>query len=259
MKKRVLFLCTENAARSQMAEVLLRQQAGDCFEVFSAGTAPSEVDPRTLDALRIYGGESEGLRAKSVEAFTDQYFDYVITLCDKAHEECASWPDYGVMMNWDFADPRQSASDRAFSSTLHQINERIRLFVLVNSKSGGLSDQTLAPHDFYKALGDELRLKSLLLIEQSGELCVCELMQAMDESQPKVSRHLAQLRKSGVLADRRQGQWVYYSLHPALPAWMRQVLADTGAANAGYLAQARRRLQGAERPNLADKVCNAEG
>lgn len=71
---------------------------------------------------------------------------------------------------------------------------------------------------FFKALADDTRPRCLLLITQSTELCVCELMEALNETQPKISRHLAQLRKRGLLSDRRQGQWVlFYKLHPDPP------------------------------------------
>ncbi|MDX1677233.1 metalloregulator ArsR/SmtB family transcription factor, partial [Arsukibacterium sp.] len=85
----------------------------------------------------------------------------------------------------------------------------------------------LNPLLFYKALADDTRLKSLLLITEQQELCVCELMTALEQSQPKISRHLAQLRKANILQDRRSGQWVFYSLHPELPAWAHQVLQHT--------------------------------
>jgi ArsR family transcriptional regulator len=80
------------------------------------------------------------------------------------------------------------------------------------------------PNLFFKALADDTRLRCLLLVTQSTELCVCELMAALDETQPKISRHLAQLRKNGLLSDRRQGQWVFYKLHPDLPDWSKQIL-----------------------------------
>ncbi|RBP78572.1 ArsR family transcriptional regulator [Marinomonas rhizomae] len=80
---------------------------------------------------------------------------------------------------------------------------------------------------FYKALADDTRLRSLLLITQYQELCVCELTEALDETQSKISRHLAQLRKNGVLIDRKQGQWVFYQLHPELPNWAINVLQTT--------------------------------
>lgn len=85
----------------------------------------------------------------------------------------------------------------------------------------------MTPDLFYKALADDTRLRSLLLVTQYNELCVCELMAALNETQPKISRHLAQLRKSGVLCGRRQGQWVFYRLHPNLPDWAKNVLKTT--------------------------------
>lgn len=97
------------------------------------------------------------------------------------------------------------------------------------------------PLQFYKALADETRLRSLLLIQREGELCVCELMAALDEIQPKISRHLAQLRKTGLVLDRRQGQWVYYRINPDLPAWAQTALQQTAEANTDFI-----------KPNLAN-------
>ncbi|MCL1078536.1 ArsR family transcriptional regulator [Parashewanella spongiae] len=78
----------------------------------------------------------------------------------------------------------------------------------------------------FKALSDQTRLTCVLLIHQQQELCVCELMAALDESQPKVSRHLALLKKQKILLDRRQEQWVFYRLNPELPHWYRTMLSD---------------------------------
>jgi ArsR family transcriptional regulator, arsenate/arsenite/antimonite-responsive transcriptional repressor len=85
----------------------------------------------------------------------------------------------------------------------------------------------MTPDTFYKALADDTRLRCLLLITQYQELCVCELTEALNETQPKISRHLAQLRKNGILSDRRQGQWVFYQLHPELANWSKSVLQTT--------------------------------
>lgn len=93
----------------------------------------------------------------------------------------------------------------------------------------------LTPPEIFKCLADETRMRATLLIAREGELCVCELVCALDDSQPKISRHLAQLRTCGLLLDRRQGQWVYYRLNPDLPAWVRDVLQTTLQANAGWL------------------------
>src|SRR3546814_21129165 len=82
----------------------------------------------------------------------------------------------------------------------------------------------LTPTTVFKCLADDNRVRMMLLITREGELCVCELTCALNESQPKVSRHLAQLRTCGLLSDRRPGQWVYYRLPPNLPDWVLQVL-----------------------------------
>lgn len=229
----VLFLCTENAARSQMAEALLRHRAGDRFEVFSAGTRPTRVDPRTREALAAGGIDATGLEAKSVESLGGRHFDYVITLCQKASQECQAWPDHGVAVAWDFEDPAASPDPQAFHKTLQAIDKRVRLFIEVHSR--GSSGLSAAPDavTFFKALADDTRLLSLLLISQLGECCVCELVEALSQPQPTISRHLAQLRKVGLLLDQRRGQWVYYRLHPALPAWMTSVLATTREQDAG--------------------------
>lgn len=257
MKTRVLFLCSANSARSQMAEVLLRHFGGDRFEVFSAGTEPTEVDPRTIEALQGFGLEAEGLVSKSVESLGDQHFDYVISLCDKAHRECRCWPGSGVVMAWDFPDPRASTDPKAFVRTLQEISERVRLFVLVNSKEVNSTVKAVQPLEFYKALADETRLLSLLLIEQVGELCVCELMEALALPQPKISRHLSQLRKAGLLLDRRQGQWVFYRIHPLLHDWMRAVLHQTARHCPQLLRQPLARLQEMNsRPGEQGGICN---
>ena len=101
----------------------------------------------------------------------------------------------------------------------------------------------LTPTSLFKCLADETRARISLLIAREGELCVCELTVALDESQPKISRHLALLRSSGLLEDRRRGQWVYYRLHPHLPEWAVQMLALVLQANGPWLASTSERLE----------------
>jgi ArsR family transcriptional regulator len=96
------------------------------------------------------------------------------------------------------------------------------------------SKQIMEADQFFKALCDPTRLRMLVLLSREGELCVCELTHALDEIQPKISRHLAQLREITVVLDRRQGQWIYYRLNPDLPDWARTVLAATAE---GVMAQ----------------------
>lgn len=85
-------------------------------------------------------------------------------------------------------------------------------------------------NDVFKQLSDITRLRCLLLLQSEGELCVCELIHAIAESQPKISRHLAHLRKSGLVVGRKEGLWVHYRLNPALPEWVNAVLTETLAA-----------------------------
>lgn len=80
----------------------------------------------------------------------------------------------------------------------------------------------MLPHHFFKMLSDETRVRCLLMIAREGSMCVAELTCALNESQPKISRHLALLRASGVLVDKRQGQWVFYQIADDLPGWMRK-------------------------------------
>jgi ArsR family transcriptional regulator len=94
----------------------------------------------------------------------------------------------------------------------------------------------MSPITFYKCLSDDTRLQCLLLITLKTELCVCDLISALDVSQPKISRHLAELRKCGLLQDERRGKWVFYALNSTLPEWAVDVLQNTADNNPEYLA-----------------------
>jgi arsenate reductase len=104
-KKRVLIICTGNSARSQMAEGLLRNDAGDRFDVFSAGVNPSQVRPEAVAAMREIGIDISGQQSKSVDQFIGQDFDYVITVCDNARETCPVFPGRAVRVHQSFEDP----------------------------------------------------------------------------------------------------------------------------------------------------------
>jgi len=88
-------------------------------------------------------------------------------------------------------------------------------------------DMKLDATEVFKLFADSTRLRCLLLLQSQGELCVCELIYAIEESQPKISRHLAHLRNSGLVVDRKEGLWVHYRLNPDLPVWVEAVLAET--------------------------------
>jgi len=85
----------------------------------------------------------------------------------------------------------------------------------------------------FSALSNEVRLRCLTILQLEGELCVCELTHALDLSQPMMSRHLALLRSSGLVTDRRVGQWVYYQINPKLDGWVQQILEITAQENLG--------------------------
>jgi len=105
MKEQVLILCTGNSARSQMAEGLLRALAGDRFEVFSAGSKPSIVNPLAIAAIDERGIDIRAQRSKHLNEYLAQPFDYVITVCDNAAETCPLFPGPARRIHWSFPDP----------------------------------------------------------------------------------------------------------------------------------------------------------
>ncbi|MBY5992205.1 metalloregulator ArsR/SmtB family transcription factor [Ferrimonas balearica] len=113
----------------------------------------------------------------------------------------------------------------------------------------------IAPVTALKSLADDTRLSLMLLIQQQGELCVCELTTALDQNQPKISRHLARLRSDGLLIDTRQGQWVFYDLAP-LPPWLARTLTDIAEAQPELLAPHSARLEAmGDRPQRQAAMC----
>ena len=105
VRTRVLFLCTGNSARSQMAEALLGQLGGDAIEAASAGSHPKPLHPNAVRAMREHGIDISGRRAKHVDTFAGQRFGYVISLCDRVREVCPEFPGHPQMIHWSIADP----------------------------------------------------------------------------------------------------------------------------------------------------------
>lgn len=131
-KQRVLFLCTGNSARSQMAEGLLRHLAGDRFGVFSAGTRPASLNPNAVKVMSEIGIDIAGSRSKSVDEFAGQQFDYVFTVCDNAKESCPIFPGAGKRLHHSFEDPAAAPRDQQamiFRRVRDQIAERLREFI----------------------------------------------------------------------------------------------------------------------------------
>jgi arsenate reductase (thioredoxin) len=135
MKKQVLILCTGNSARSQMAEGLLRHDAGDRFDVESAGTKPSQVRPEAIAVMKEIGIDISSYRSKHVDEFTVQSFDYVLTVCDNASENCPIFPGHAVRLHHSFDDPaalQGSESERL--AIFRRVRDEIRKYFRVSSE-----------------------------------------------------------------------------------------------------------------------------
>lgn len=131
---RVLFLCTGNSARSQLAEAWLRQLGGPDFEVFSAGTQPKGIHPLTTAVLADAGIDSSGQSSKHLEQYLGERFDYIITVCDRARDACPVFPGDYQRIHWSFDDPASpeiadEARRRAFDRVSGEIKQRVQLFV----------------------------------------------------------------------------------------------------------------------------------
>ena len=130
-RERVLFLCTGNSARSQMAEGILRHAAGERFDVYSAGTNPSRVRPEAVAVMNEMGIEISNHRSKSVDEFTGQQFDFVITVCDNARSHCPVFPGKAQRIHWSFEDPAAATgSDEARKSAFRRIRDQIHGCIL---------------------------------------------------------------------------------------------------------------------------------
>jgi len=132
-KQRVLILCTGNSARSQMAEGLLRDMAGNRFEVASAGVSPNSVRPEAIEVMKEAGIDISSHTSKSVDQFVDQEFDYVITVCDNANELCPVFPGKTTRIHWSFEDPAQAEGNleerlEVFRSVREKIREKLEVF-----------------------------------------------------------------------------------------------------------------------------------
>ena len=137
-KQRVLFLCTGNSCRSQMAEGFLGHLAGNQFEIFSAGTHPSRVNPRAITAMAELGVDISNHKSQSIDEFLDQNFDYVITVCDSARETCPVFPNSNQSLHWSFEDPAEATGTeeqvmQVFRKVRGQIREKIQMFVKHNN------------------------------------------------------------------------------------------------------------------------------
>lgn len=138
MKNRVLFLCTGNSCRSQMAEGWLRHFAGDRFEVVSAGTHPVGINPYAVNVMGEAGVDISNHVSERVDPYLHEHFDYVITVCDHAQEACPVFPGAATKLHWGFEDPAHATGTYEqkliiFRKTRDEIASRIRYFLAEGS------------------------------------------------------------------------------------------------------------------------------
>ena len=131
---RVLFLCTHNSARSQMAEGMLRHLAGDRFEAFSAGTEATHVRPQAVEVMREIGIDISGQESETLERYLGERFDYVVTVCDDANEACPVFPGAKERLHWSLPDPSAARGTE---------KERLRVFRSVRDSIRRLVEERL--------------------------------------------------------------------------------------------------------------------
>jgi arsenate reductase len=135
-KIQVLFLCTGNSARSQMAEAFLRKYARERFDVFSAGLEPTAVNPLTIQVMEEIGVNMSSHRSKHLDEYVGKVrFDYLITVCDNAEKKCPFFPGMGIRLHWPFDDPASASGNDAeklakFRQVRNQIDSRVREWLL---------------------------------------------------------------------------------------------------------------------------------
>ncbi|HEX9634648.1 MAG TPA: arsenate reductase ArsC [Candidatus Limnocylindria bacterium] len=137
--RRVLFVCTHNSARSQMAEGMLRAWASDRFEAYSAGTEVSTVRPEAIAAMAEIGIDIGGHRSKSVDEYLGQKFEWVITVCDQARQNCPIFPGVEQTGHWSVQDPSEATGDEeqrleVFRRVRDDLRNRIHVFILAASR-----------------------------------------------------------------------------------------------------------------------------
>ena len=138
-KRRVLFICTHNSARSHMAEAMLRAWGGDRFEAFSAGTEATGIKPETIQVMQEIGISLDGHWSKTIEAYRGQSFEWFITVCDEAQKNCPVLAGVQQVGHWSIEDPSLadgSPEERlgAFRRARDHIRDRLRLFILAGGR-----------------------------------------------------------------------------------------------------------------------------
>jgi arsenate reductase len=138
-KRRVIFICTHNSARSQMAEAMLREFGGETFEAFSAGTEAAGIRPETVQVMNEIGLDISGQRSKTIDEFRGQSFEWFITVCDQAQQNCPVLPGVQEVAHWSIEDPSLADGTpderlAAFRRARDLIRNRLRVFILAGRR-----------------------------------------------------------------------------------------------------------------------------
>jgi arsenate reductase len=138
-QQRVLFICTHNSARSQMAEAMLRRFAPDAFDAFSAGTEATSVRPEAIRVMDEIGIDISAQQSKSLERYLHEPFDWLITVCDTARQNCPVFPGVEQTAHWGVDDPTEETGSQgvrleAFRRARDDLRNRIRLFITAASR-----------------------------------------------------------------------------------------------------------------------------
>ncbi len=140
---RVLFLCTHNSARSQMAEGLLRHHGGDRFEAFSAGTQATRVRPEAARAMAELGIDISGQESETLDRYLGEPFDYVITVCDEANEACPFFPGAKERLHWSLPDPsRAGGTEEQRLGAFRSVRDRLKARIEGELANGKEAEQT---------------------------------------------------------------------------------------------------------------------
>ena len=128
MKESVIFVCTGNSCRSQMAEGILREIGGNKFQVVSAGLEPSSVNPNAIKVMQEVGIDISQHTSKNIHQFVDQEFDFIITVCDNANERCPLFPGSGKRIHWSFQDPAAATgTEEEVMTVFRKVRDQIKL------------------------------------------------------------------------------------------------------------------------------------
>ena len=229
MSKKVLILCTGNSCRSQIAEGLINSRLGPEFQAFSAGTEPNNyVHPKAIAAMAELGIDLTQHETKDLEQFRGHYFDYVITVCDSASENCPVWlGKAGIRYHIGFDDPAKAVgTEEEIMAEFRQVRDQI-----VDKLLNFLQEQANIGKDKYEKLANRIkllahpeRLRILDVLRREAE-CVCHLEALLAKPQPYVSQQLRLLREAGIIQNEQVGHNVYYRLiDPAVRAWLDEIL-----------------------------------